>query len=27
VPVEELPGVLAAPYAGVLDGDRLPSHV
>ena len=27
VPAEQLPGVLAGPYAGVLDGDRLPSHV
>ncbi len=27
VPAEQLPGVLAEPYAGVLDGDRLPSHV
>jgi EAL domain-containing protein (putative c-di-GMP-specific phosphodiesterase class I) len=27
VPAEQLPGVLAEPYAGVLDGDRLTSHV
>jgi diguanylate cyclase (GGDEF)-like protein/PAS domain S-box-containing protein len=27
VPAEELPAVLAAAYTGVLDGDRLPSHV
>jgi diguanylate cyclase (GGDEF)-like protein/PAS domain S-box-containing protein len=27
VPAADLPAVLAAPYAGVLDGDRLPSHV
>jgi EAL domain-containing protein (putative c-di-GMP-specific phosphodiesterase class I) len=27
VPAEQLPGVLAEPYADVLDGDRLPSHV
>jgi EAL domain-containing protein (putative c-di-GMP-specific phosphodiesterase class I) len=27
VPAADLPAVLAAPYAGVLDGDRLPSQV
>ncbi|HYH34966.1 MAG TPA: EAL domain-containing protein, partial [Nocardioides sp.] len=27
VPTADLPAVLAAPYAGVLDGDRLPSQV
>jgi diguanylate cyclase (GGDEF)-like protein/PAS domain S-box-containing protein len=27
VPVGDLPAVLAAPVSGVLDGDRLPSHV
>ncbi len=27
VPADELPAVLAGPYTGVLDGDRVPSHV